>query len=143
METNILHTHRELIEQSKKGLRPAQYELYQLYIDAMYQVALRIVRHVEDTEDVVQDSFVQAFAQLDTFRYESTFGSWLKRIVINRSINYLKKKRIPITNLEDHDFHLTTEEEESPQPAMDIGKVKKGIQQLPKWLSADHQPLSN
>lgn len=130
MEINILHTHRDLVEKSKQGHRQSQYELYNLYIDAMYNVCLRMVRSIEDAEDVVQDSFVDAFTQLNSFRYESTFGSWLKRIVINRSINHLKKKRIPITPLENHDFHLTEETSEKVE-VMDIEKVKKGIGELP------------
>jgi len=130
LETNILNTHRDLVEKSKQGHRQSQYELYNLYVDAMYNVCLRMVRNVEDAEDVTQDSFVDAFTQLASFRYESTFGSWLKRIVINRSINHLKKKRIPVTPLENHEFHLGEEEPEEAD-AMEIEKVKKGIEELP------------
>lgn len=97
----------------------------------MYNVCLRMLRQPEDAEDVVQDCFVEAFSKLDSFRYESTFGSWLKRIVINKSLNHLKKKRLPITAIEDHEFHLAEEVAAAPTPAMDIQKVKKGIDSLP------------
>ena len=96
----------------------------------MYNVCLRMLRQPEDAEDVVQDSFVEAFTKLESFRYDSTFGSWLKRIVINKSLNHLKKKRIPITAIEGHEFHLA-EETTEPTPTMDIQKVKKGIDSLP------------
>ena len=75
-----------------------QYKLYSLYVDAMFNVSIRIVKVKEDAEDVVQDSFTDAFKHLETFKYQSTFGSWLKRIVVNNSINYLKVKRIPLVD---------------------------------------------
>ncbi len=84
----------------------------------------------EDAEDIVQESFVRAFKNLETFNYDSTFGAWLKRIVINSSINHLKAKRIPIVPLEAHEFHLT-EEETVVDTEIDIQKVKKGIAELP------------
>ena len=53
----------------------------------MYNVSMRMLGIKEDAEDVVQDSFVDAFRNLKSFRYESTFGSWLKRIVIPAHVN--------------------------------------------------------
>ena len=84
----------------------------------------------EDAEDTVQDSFVEAFKNLGNFRYESTFGSWLKRIVINKSINHLKLKRIPFVPMADHEYHLTEEPIEDVKE-IDIEKVKRGIKLLP------------
>lgn len=130
METNIRFTHQTLIEKCKAGQSSAQYELYTLYVDAMYNIGMRMLGNKEDAEDIVQESFVSAFKNLEGFGYESTFGSWLKRIVINKSINYLKKKDIPVVPLEAHEFHLKDEEQEETQ-AMDIKKVKVGISKLP------------
>jgi len=59
----------------------------------MYNICIRMVPIQVDAEDIVQESFVKAFNNLDSYRGDSTFGSWLKRIVINTSINHLKKKR--------------------------------------------------
>ncbi|WP_299188893.1 RNA polymerase sigma factor [uncultured Aquimarina sp.] len=130
MKTNILYTHKDLIDKSKSGDRNSQYKLYELYVDAMYNVSMRIVSIREDAEDIIQDSFVDAFKNLTTFRYESTFGSWLKRIVINKSINHLKLKKIPITALDKHEYHITEEIKESVN-TRDIEKIKKGITRLP------------
>ena len=109
MKTNIRFTHQELVEKSKLGDRNSQFQLYEQYVDAMYNVSMRMLCSTEDAEDTVQDSFVEAFKNLENFRYESTFGSWLKRIVINRSINHLKLKRIPLVPMMDHEYHLTEE----------------------------------
>jgi RNA polymerase sigma-70 factor (ECF subfamily) len=130
LETNILFTHKDLVEKSKKGDRSAQFKLYELYINAMYNVSMRLLGSKEDAEDVIQESFVTAFKKLATFRYESTFGSWLKRIVVNKSINHLKLKRIAITSLENHEYYIADEITESIEE-FDIQKIKKGINLLP------------
>ena len=130
MKTNILHTHKEFIEKSKLGDRISQYRLYELYVDAMYNVVMRMVQTKEDAEDIVQDSFVEAFKNLTSFRYESTFGSWLKRIMINKSINHLKLKRIPIVPIDNQIYHLKDENLESIVE-VDIRKITKGITLLP------------
>lgn len=137
METNILYRHKDLVEKSKSGDRNSQYQLYELYVDAMYNVSMRILGIKEDAEDIVQDSFVEAFKNLKTFRYESTFGSWLKRIVINKSINHLKIKKIPVTSFEHQEYNISEDsndyEEETNTSIQnrDIYKIKKGIKCLP------------
>jgi len=82
-----------IIERCKKGDRKAQSELYQRYCRRMYSVSLRILNHTAEAEDAMQEAFVAAFRQLDRFRGEVDFGSWLKRIVINRSIDQLRKRK--------------------------------------------------
>jgi len=130
LKANIVYTHKDLVEKSKAGDRISQYQLYGLYVDAMYNISIRMLGIKEDAEDIVQDSFVEAFKNLTSFRYESTFGSWLKRIVINKSINHLKLKRIAISPIEDHEYYLY-ENEEDKFDAVDIKRVKKGIEMLP------------
>lgn len=135
METNILYTHTTLVEKSKQGDRKSQYKLYELYVDAMYNTCFRMLGIKEDTEDIIQDSFVEAFKNLHYFRYESTFGSWLKRIVINKSINHLKLKKIPVTPIEQHEYHITDTTPEYEVDDVDIMKIKKGITMLPSGYS--------
>lgn len=130
LETNILYTHKALVEKSKQGDRKSQYQLYELYVDAMYNTCFRMLGAKEDAEDIIQDSFVEAFKNLHYFRYESTFGSWLKRIVINKSINHLKLKRIPVIPIDKHEYHIT-DKTEYEVDEVDIKKIKKGIALLP------------
>ena len=132
METEIRFTHKSLVENSKSGDRNSQYQLYELYVDAMYNIGMRFLGCKEDAEDVVQDSFIDAFKNLHKFKYESTFGAWLKRIVINKCINHLKVKRLPLSAINDHEFHLTEEVEYERVAAVDILKVKTGIEKLPQ-----------
>lgn len=68
-------------------------EIYNRYYKAMYNTALRIVKNSAEAEDIMQESFLNAFTKLHTFKGEVTFGSWLKRIVINNSIYHYRKQR--------------------------------------------------
>lgn len=131
METEIRFKHKELIEGSKSGNREAQYKLYHLYVGAMFNIGMRMLYSREDAEDVVQESFVDAFGNLGRFKYDSSFGYWLKRIVINNCVNHLKKQKVETTPFENHEFHL--HKVEAPQEGtMDIQKIKKGMEMLPK-----------
>ncbi|MFV9551866.1 RNA polymerase sigma factor [Algibacter sp. PT7-4] len=131
MNNAVVFTHKDLVERSKLGDRKTQYKLYSLYVNAMFNVCIRIVKTKEDAEDILQESFIEAFKNLDSFRYESTFGSWLKRIVINKSINHLKIKRIPIIALEEQKNWIP-EPEEVKEEGLDISSIKNAIKQLPQ-----------
>tara|TARA_R110000868_G_scaffold45958_1_gene152165 strand:+ start:4579 stop:5130 length:552 start_codon:yes stop_codon:yes gene_type:complete len=75
------------------GKQSAQLEVYNRYYKAMYNTAVRIVKDSAIAEDVMQESFLSAFTKLETFKGEVTFGSWLKRIVINNSIYQYRKQQ--------------------------------------------------
>lgn len=93
----------ELIELCKTGNQFAQLEIYNRYYKAMYNTAFRIVKDSFEAEDIMQDSFLAAFTKLNTIKETVTFGSWLKRIVINYSIYHFKKnnkyQNVPIDNV--------------------------------------------
>ena len=127
----VHHIHQELIDRCKAGDQHAHHRIYKLYAKAMYNTALRITGNEDDAEDVLQESFINAFRNLDSYRGESTFGSWLKRIVINKSINEIKKKRHDLIS-EDDNFDVPVEEEsEAYMPELTVEKVKKAIEILP------------
>jgi len=66
-------------------------QIYKDYYRAMYNTSLRILKDEFEAEDIMQEAFLTAFTKLDTFIGEVTFGAWLKRIVINKSLTQLKK----------------------------------------------------
>lgn len=82
-----------LLALCQKGNQLAQLEVYNRYSKAMYNTALRIVKNTAEAEDVMQESFISAFSKLDSFKGTATFGSWLKRIVINNSIVQHRKSQ--------------------------------------------------
>ena len=69
----------------------AQMQVYKSYYKAMYNVAFRILKDEFEAEDIMQEAFLTAFTKLNSFKGEVTFGAWLKRIVINKSLTQLKK----------------------------------------------------
>ena len=82
----------QLVARCRKGEQRAQVELYNKYQKAMYNIALRIVNDTAEAEDVMQEAFINAFLKIDTFKGNSTFGAWLKKITVNLSINALNKR---------------------------------------------------
>ncbi len=125
--------HQEIIEKSKKGDRKSQFELYKLYAKAMYNISFRMMNKKEDAEDMLQESFTEAFKKLNTFRYESTFGAWIKRIVINKCINELKRRKTELVLVED--VRLTykdaTEENNETEIEYEVQKIRNAVEQLP------------
>jgi len=118
--------HREIIELSKIGNQRAQFQLYRLYSKAMYNICYRMVNTREEAEDLLQDSFCDAFTKLDTFRYESSFGIWLKKIVVNRCINWIRKKKIKLVFPEelDQSVQMTESEIDYEDINMDVKKIQ-------------------
>lgn len=129
---NYTPKHQELVEACKKGDRKAQFELYRLYSAAMYNTTLRIIGDPDDAEDVMQEAFLKAFLKLKSYRGEVSFGAWLKRIVVNKSLDFLRLKRDRIS-LEE-----LPEPEEVPEEAPVVlevaytaDTVKRAIYALP------------
>ena len=91
-----------LIQGCLEGRQSAQLEVYNRYYKAMYNTAFRIVKDSAEAEDIMQESFLNAFTKLQSFKGEVTFGAWLKRIVINNSIyQYKKQKQRSEVSLDD------------------------------------------
>lgn len=98
-------------------------EVYNRYYKAMYNTSLRIVKDTAAAEDVMQDSFLSAFTKLESFKGESSFGSWLKRIVVNNSLNcYQKEKKREETPLDDHLYRI--EDEPTGLATEDLNSLK-------------------
>ena len=96
IEGKYLNVHQQLIDLCKRGDSKAQFEIYKLYHKAMYNTCLRIVEDATEAEDIMQEAFFKAFDKINTYRNEVSFGAWLKRIVVNASLDYLKKVKLEI-----------------------------------------------
>ena len=125
--------HDELVERCKQGDSRAYAALYQKYAKAMYNTSLRIVNHTGDAEDVLQEAFTDAFRSLEDFHYKSTFGAWLKRIVINKSINLLRKRKMDLIDIEKTNIgHLPDEDGTDEQEIrLKVEEIKKSVALLP------------
>ena len=122
-------THRDLVERCREGRRDAQFELYRLYSRAMYNTALRMVQNPHDAEDLLQSIFVEVFTKLDSFRHESSIGAWMKRITINKCINFLKSRRLAFSELMPGNDRADEPEPEpeSPNTAERINRAIAGL----------------
>ncbi len=121
-----------LIDRSKLGDASAQRELYKLYVKNMYNTALRMLSHSAEAEDVIQDSFLEAFTKINDYREESSFGSWLKRIVVNKCISQIRKRRIDFVDEQELDV-LSYDDEidfNSDDESQIIDLIKAGINEL-------------
>lgn len=127
-------THRNIVEQCQNGNRQAQFELYRLYSKAMYNVCLRMVKDELEAEDILQNSFVDVFTKLHTFRFQSSVGAWIKRIVVNNCINFLKRRKVYFEEIDDR--HVPEAPEANSVPDADpqglsVDRIRQAMQELP------------
>lgn len=135
-ETLFKNLHQDLIDGCKAGDQKAYFQIYKLYYKSMYHTSLRIAGDKMDAEDIMQESFLSAFEKIDTYSGTVSFGAWLKRIVINRSLDYLAKKRK--LNFEDIESFTECSEyflEEiylDEEDNLNLGEIFKAIERLPE-----------
>lgn len=132
MKKSYKDIHSKLIEACKKGEQKAQFEIYKLYAKSMYNIAYRIFNNSAEAEDIVQESFLKAFQKLNSFSGDVSFGAWLKKIVVNASLDALRKKKVEfedIDNINQVDFKQ--ENEDNSTQEYEIKKVRDAIMRLP------------
>jgi RNA polymerase sigma factor (sigma-70 family) len=137
LSAEAVNIHEELIQRCRQGDQEAHFRLYQLYKRSMYNVGYRIVNNQEEAEDVLQEAFISAFRNLSYYRGDATFGAWLKRIVVNKAINYLKKRQLE--RLPDNDKWDVKDEEPSDsleQFRFSVEQVRDAIARLPDGYRA-------
>jgi RNA polymerase sigma factor (sigma-70 family) len=128
--------HQDLIDGCKAGDQKAQFQIYKLYYKAMYNTSLRIVNDTMEAEDIMQEAFLSAFEKIGSYSGTVSFGAWLKKIVQNRSLDFLAKKKIIVyqdiecfQELEDNTACTGCQCEE-PDPR--LNKVMSIIKRLPE-----------
>jgi RNA polymerase sigma factor (sigma-70 family) len=131
LEQYLLNIHNDLIVRCQRGDQQAHYRLYKLYAKAMFNVSYRILGSEADAEDALQDAFISAFRNILSYRGDATFGAWLKKIVINKAITILKKRRMELFP-DDVQWDVAEAEEETEyREGMTVERVRSAIQQLP------------
>lgn len=123
--------HQGLIDQCKEGDREAQFRIYGLYYKAMYNTCLRIVKDPVEAEDIMQESFLSAFEKIDTYSGKVSFGAWLKKIVVNRSLDSIKKQKMYFETLDERVAGEISDNEQGEEMTVDTGKIRDAIMKLP------------
>lgn len=121
----------KVVQRCREGDNRAQYELYKLYSKAMFNVSMRITNDYAESEDVLQEAFISAFKNLHSYKAEASFGSWLKRIVINASVNAVRKRRSELVPLEDRIAGDIADEDYDDDTEWQVEQVRRAIQRLP------------
>ncbi len=133
----------DLLPMCQRGEQAAQLEVYNRYYKAMYNTSLRIVKDEAEAKDVMQEAFLNAFTKLDSFKGEATFGSWLKRIVVNKSINsYQRSKRVDETSIEDHLYKIEDDSQGVSEVDYESLKVQQVLLAMDKLKDNYRQSLS-
>ena len=119
LKDTYIEANSQLIDGCRKNKRSAQIRIYEFYYKAMYNSSYRIINDREEAEDIMQESFLDAFKKIETYQGTGSFGAWLKRIVVNKSIDHLRRRKntfsldeqfneIEDTTLEDEEFVSNT-----------------------------------
>ena len=148
-----MHKDTQLIKLSKRGSEVAQMQLYDTYAQAMFTIACRYLKDDEEAKDAMQEGFLKAFTNIETYQPESTFGAWLKRIIINQCLDVLKKNKLEfeavevselqIINEEDWHFDTTITKREILFAIDQLNEKHKVVVTLYLLEGYDHEEISN
>lgn len=123
--------HQSIINQCKKNNAKAQMQLYKLYCDAMFLIAHRYVLDRFVAEDIMQEAFIKAFKNIESYRNEVSIGAWLKKIVINHSIDYLKKRKLEVVSINEEVAKVYDDETDwKVETNIDVDGIKEVINSL-------------
>lgn len=150
-----IEIHKALIQKAMNGNSLAMKEIYHLYSKSMFNICCRMMNNSADAEDMLQEVFIEAFSRLATFRYESTFGAWIKRITINKCINELKRRKIQLEYRDQpfSDDMADDVEQESNGSELSVERIKHAMGLLPDGYRVvfslymlegyDHEEIAN
>tara|TARA_R110002073_G_scaffold139232_2_gene289345 strand:- start:119976 stop:120524 length:549 start_codon:yes stop_codon:yes gene_type:complete len=120
-----------LIAECKQNNQKAQMQLYDMYCKAMYNTAYNFVKDEAVAEDMAQEGFIKAFQKIASFNEEVSFGAWLKRIVINRCLDWLKKRKLHMVSIDTQDVQIANEENWEVDDCINMQCIHDSINKLP------------
>jgi len=138
-----------LVDRARQGDYVAYEELIRRYQRKIYALVYNMTSNKEDAEDLVQDVFVKAYTSLKSFKGDSSFYTWTYRIAVNRTINFLKKrKRNPALSLDDVDqaverdpAYVELQARESPVREAGLSELQKRLNEALQTLSEKHRTV--
>jgi RNA polymerase sigma factor (sigma-70 family) len=155
--TTYPHVHADLVEACKSGDRSAQFRVYKLYNQAMFNICTRILGDQAAAEDALQEAFVSVFMKIDSFQGRASLGAWIKRIVVNKCLSLLNRKRLFTESLDER-IHEQADESAAPdigiiEADLSPGRIHQAIKALPEGCRViftlyqlegyDHQEISD
>ena len=122
---------KQLVKNCLKGKREAQHQLYDQFADQMLGVCYRYTKSMSDAEDLLQECFIKVFTNLHQYKSEGELGAWIRRIVVNTAINYLKQKSRYRVELTFNEGNLHPVSNDDPEVHMSTKELADMIRQLP------------
>ena len=139
----------DLVSKTKKGDSSAFDDLIRKYHSRLYGLIYHMTSNHEDTNDLLQDVFSKAFPAIGTFKGESSFYTWIHRIAVNMTLNFLKKrKRRQHASIDDNDQHLESDPDflaaankKDPRNLINIHELQKKLAKAMNLLSSQHRTV--
>jgi RNA polymerase sigma factor (sigma-70 family) len=121
--------HKKLVKACQRKNRNAQKELYELYHEQLFRLCYRYLDNIHDAEDTVVEGFIKIFDKVGTvvYRTENSFVNWMKTIMINESLMFLRRNK-RIRFFEDD---LIIEQESLVEKSMELDEILKAIACMP------------
>ena len=116
---------KELLERCSSANNSGYSLLYHRYSKIVFNSIYRILNDREDAEDILQEVFVKAFSEIKSLKNIESFGGWIKRIAINQSLNFLRKKKIYFTQIDDDKTLDFSDDDELEQKLEMESRVKE------------------
>lgn len=126
----MYNAEQKLINACKKGNHLAQMQVYDDYCDAMFTVACRYLKNEDDAKDAMQEGFLKAFVHIESYRPTATFGSWLKRIIINQCLDIIKARKIPMVDRDVESIEIIDEDDWCFESSISKQDIVNAIEQL-------------
>ncbi len=121
----------KLLSDCLKGKAAAQRELYTHYARIMLGICYRYTKSMTDAEDVLQEGFIKVFKNLHQFNGSGELGAWIRRIMVNTAINYLKKESRYQYDLSFAEKNLHPVSDDNPELILNAKELADLIRQLP------------
>ena len=123
--------HQRLVKDCLKGRPQAQRELYELFAQPMLGICYRYTRSMRDAEDVLQEGFVKVFHHLAQYKQEGELGAWIRRIMVNTALNFLKRNKRYQEEMYFTEEYLHPVTSDDPVVRMEAKEIADLIRQLP------------
>jgi len=130
--SKTIDLNNKIVEECKQNDAKAQMHLYDMYCDAMFIIAKRYVKDSFTAEDLMQDAFIKVFKNIGSFKGEVTIGAWIKKIMINQCLDYLKKKRIELVSIEEKELNVADEDDWTVKEEVNVQAITMAINSLPE-----------
>ena len=123
--------HLQLVKDCLRGKTAAQKQLYDYFADTMLGICYRYTKSMADAEDVLQEGFIKVFKNLEQYRFQGELGGWIRQIMVNTAINYLKKNSRYQSELSFTDSNLHPVSDDDPEVLLSTKELAELIRQLP------------